>query len=1123
LANEKEFGILIDISRNMEKTLSAIEKSLAPVNTAKKSSAIGGAVNSLASMAASVEIIVKALTTKNFKTSRAETVLWFVKGLSDVTKNINIQNSKQFTELSNSLLKFVESMSGLSLTGMAKIALAQKMLFGGKNSVVKKLIHNVVEAVKSFTGADLKKVKDAGEGIGLLANGLKTLGQALAVLGLVAVAAPLILAGAGVARLVVGMFIKIGEMGKEIQEGGKGIKELGRGLVNLAAGLAVMGLVVAVLPIKYIAETILIVAAIVEVFNLIGKIEDKITKGTEAVTGMGLALVALGVGVAFLSLAIILSQAVNKNVIWESVLLVASYALVFAIAGAAAKYIAEGALAVILGISVSLFFFSGGIMILGKALSTVGGWAAAILGPLLIGYYVAVLSGIGALDEEIFQGALGIAAIGASLLVFSLGIVAFGAAIDKLMSSFGGKYGEAALISGAVILGFGLAFAGVGLVAPFAMVGAVAMITVSIALITIAVGMTIFGLAVKAAQAMNVIEKQTDGSYKFIGIDVIVGIMDGFASIGIISSIKAVAASVAAVAVSVALTTVSIGLLFASAAVAKIPKGFTDILFKEGSGVINVLFESFAAIGEKYGGSSFSIYSRDYDPVSQGARAVYAIGDALSSIAGGIAAFANFEKFPIKIVENGKLVWSTANLLDMVPKIKETLIGKTGADIHDGFLYSIADVFGQIGNAYPGDGFFSDNSVKTGVDAVKGIGDALSSITGGIASFANFNSFPTKQIVNGKLADVGVNLWKIPAQIQAFLIGDGKVGGNGFLFSLANVFATIADAYPSGFLGLGAGKVKKGADAVKEVGDALKSTIGSLIDFAELETKGVPSKFDPKTGNPIEYTKVNLGALTKTIMSIVTTLPDAFANIQNMDDAKDNAEKYKSLSDALMNLGSSLKAITSGFYPKGPNSPGILSMLTTEIKNFSSAFGRKGEFDHMITMLDKMYVSLKKLSDIGSPFSKFETSFSKMSSDLGVFAKNFKSMDAAAIQAFRIWTEALTNFVQVDPKNFQNIADQLEKVINAPLNVQDQIDRKNAASQGNQGDSGIPFLQNPDAASKITQGVVDRHSEKEKASTAAKASDIQEMKDTIALMSQQIDRLVNTLNSGDGIKVHIVN
>jgi hypothetical protein len=297
----------------------------------------------------------------------------------------------------------------------------------------------------------------------------------------------------------------------------------------------------------------------------------------------------------------------------------------------------------------------------------------------------------------------------------------------------------------------------------------------------------------------------------------------------------------------------------------------------------------------------------------------------------------------------------------------------------------------------------------------------------------------------------------------------------------------------------------------------------------------------------------------------------------DLDKAQENANKVKDLGDVVKGLAESASKIAN-IYKGDKTKASPFQSFTEDFGKFLSYLSANPIQQSTIDSLNNLAAAFKGFSDISSPFrdftnafkdfehsmisfikilpklganvpsfSKFsallgnhannsakftvwETAFAKMSStDLENFSKNFKVMDTNAINAFKIWTEALGNFVKIDPNTFKTIAQQLEGVIGSPLAVQDKLDRA-AANNTTPNTSTAPALQQPTAAA-TTQGVVDRHN----AATAGKtpddvkggkqqgatSADIQAMQQAIAQMSQQIESLVSVFQNPQGLKVHM--
>ena len=1150
---DKQFDALLGISRKMEQSLEGIEKALAAGNAAGVNAGRSGAVNNLASMATSINIIIKSLFFKKLNKQNSDTVLKFIEGVVTTVSSITPKKLDSLANFATGISNFIETLSKISLVGIAKIALLGKVMFHGKNPLLKRIIEGASNSIKHITGKDADKLQKTGAGIFLLADGLKTLAKALGYLALVAIAAPLIILGAATARLVVGMFVSIGKRGGDIKKGGAGIKMLGKGLMNLALGLAVLALVTKIIDAQTVMEIIGVVAALSLTFFIIGKGSKEIHKGSKVVKEMGLSLVSLGLGIAFLSLVLLI---VPPKILLAGMFVLIGYALVFGLIGKASKNIAEGALAIILGIAVGLFFLAGGLLIFFEALNRIK-IENALLGIAVIGILAALFTEIGFAGPFIEDGALAVGAIGAALIVFSLGLIIYSLALKGVIAMFKNDWEIAALATVGIIVGLAGIFSLLGVLSPAIALGSVALALMGASLIVFSLGLILYSLVLKGVMGIfkNDWEKAKEGTkqimfglakaFSLIGL-LIVPIALGSAALGLMgvalmafsgglllfslavkavmkmdlyderkkefkgtSILKAIAKGISSLAwylipvalgtpvaamLGVSLIMISTGLMAAAKALKPINemgvKTFTEALFSEERGIIPAVARGFKKIYKDFGGGGFLGALRTLtgtDPVSMGIRIVKGMGAALEDVAGGIAAYANFDRFPIKVPnkKGDKLVYDTINLFDTVDKISEILIG--GGNIKDGFLYSIADVFGKIGQAYPTGNFWEgDGDVKAGIKSVRGIGDALQSIAGGIVAFSNFEKFPI-QVVDEKdktkLIYDTVNLFTIPDKITSTLLGDGTPEGNGFLFTLAKVFGTIGKQYPSGFL-KGKSKVRKGADAVKEMGDAIAGIAAGIVAFAD--SKAIPDEFDPITGKPTHFTKLNMDMIIGNITRVVTAIPTIFASIDEdvLDDAKDRAKGYKKITEAFENLGSAFKRVKDAFFIKGDEGKdqGMLSLLSTEITNFTNAMAKPINMDSMVnlgllaSMFEKFGAQADPFKDFAAAFERFnksfgsfagnmalfaknfklftpqlkvyekfaallngqayygprfaifEDSFRRMASDLRPFSENFKLMDDKTIQAFRFWTEALTSFVKISPDTFKSVADEVAKL-----------------------------------------------------------------------------------------------
>jgi hypothetical protein len=741
----------------MEKSLENIEKSLLPAGAATGEGA-SAATSNLASMSLSIKTIVSALSGKSFKKTNADTILKFTEGMAAVAQDVDANSLKSLADLSTGISKFIETMSGISLMGMAKIMLASKIFIGGKNSLLGRIMRGISSSLGDFSNDQLEKVKKAGEGISSIGEGLKALSSAMGYLALVALAAPLVLIGAATARVVVGMFVSLGENAENIQKGGEAIGELGKGLVALSAGIATIALVAALVPAKLILESIVMIASLSLTFALIGKASETIIEGSNAVQKMGIALGVLSMGVALISLVVLL---VPPKVLLGGMLLVAGYALVFAIAGKASKLIAEGAMVTILGIALGLFFFSGALLVFSLAIDKIGIGEAFLGIGLLFGFgvlfsqigfesplirrgteamlmmsvglaafgvglllYALSLKGVMALFKNdwkeaaigtvgiiigmvglfslagfamplIEPGAAAVASMGVALAIFGAGMLIYALTLKGVMALFKNDWEIASKATAGIILGLGVMFTAIGVMSPFIALGSVALLTMGISLAVFSVGFVLFSLATKAALSMGVVKEGKDG-YEFTGTSIIESIMKGFARVGMPwISVPAAIGAASAVAVGASLLVLSMGLLFTSKVMEKIPDA-ADFNKKIFDKDNGIIGNLFEKFAEI--GKKYGGFSMllGLDDVSMGARAVKRISSTLSELAGGIAAFAKVDEVPVKIPDkNGNLKWTTVSLSTTLSNIRTVMIGEDGKG---GILLTMAKIFGEIGN-----------------------------------------------------------------------------------------------------------------------------------------------------------------------------------------------------------------------------------------------------------------------------------------------------------------------------------------------------------------------------------------------------------------------------------------
>lgn len=1110
-------------------------------------------------MEKSIKIIEKSISSGSAKTKMTPNAAVGglgagVSSLSSATASFNIKNANGILKFTESLVKIVNSTDPKKIIGfgkfaqgfadsirtvievtdpknMAKLLIGSKVLFGGKNPLFSRILTGMVD---SYKGVNVKRMKEAGKGITSLSNGMIALSSAMTSMIKVGIGAPLILLGALVTKKIVGMFVSIGKHKKEIDKAGASLKELGKGIVAFTAGVASLSLMLLLVPPKIILGGVAVLALYGLTVSLIGKAGKQVMEGSKSLIKMGLGLFAFSVGLSSFMLAVML---ISIPHLLEGVAVLAAFTGIFWVIGEYEKEISQGALTLIIGISLGLFFFSGALMLFGVATQTLG-WEGLALGTAVLTGLSGALYVIGKFDKEISKGAIAMAemgvaliGIGAGLLLFGVaiqlfdwekaaiggaiilglglafagiglvarlvapgiaavagigtalmsisgGILLFGVAIWALQKIFGDDLVNAGIIAGSILVGLGLAFGIIGVAAAFIAPGAAAMITVGFALMSVSGGILLFGLAIKGLQNIfgddlvnaGIIARGillglglTFAAIGVLGVFVMLGsaagivmglslslisfglwtfgntikglydkdLIDkdgGMKGVGILSqmmtefakmfftSIFALPGIAATIGMGISLMVVAKGLRNTADVIDKLPDDFLDKLFKEDTGFLDVMAQGFIRIGKKYSGGLLSSFL-GVDPLSLGVRTVKGIGGALQEVAGGIAAFADFTKFPIQIPnakDPSKLMYTTVDIFgQIIPSLQTNL---------PPLLTVLADMFGDIGNKWGGDGgwFGSDSPVQKGIDAIAGMGSVLSELAGGIVAFANFDEFPIQSPDPkdpSKLIYKSVNLYDQIPKIAKALIGDGSISGKvgtktPILFALAEVFATIGTKYAGGFFS--DNKVKQGIDAVAGIGSTIADLAEGILGFADIE-RGLP--ICDENGKPTgQYKAIDLVKVNETIQKVLQTIPGSFAKVdlKLLEDAQTKAKKYGPINDIVSEMtGYNYEDASKGMDAFGKS----LVSLGTGFASFATGFTT---FTAQLTKFEKFEKSMSNLIK-----GQYKYKFGKFAKDMGTFKTNVNSFD---VQKLKL-TESMLSSIAAMAKSPES----LSKIINGTL------------------------------------------------------------------------------------------
>lgn len=313
------------------------------------------------------------------------------------------------------------------------------------------------------------------------------------------------------------------------------------------------------------------------------------------------------------------------------------------------------------------------------------------------------------------------------------------------------------------------------------------------------------------------------------------------------------------------------------------------------------------------------------DTIKNIIEAFVPIGDLISNISEGIAAYAN-AKIPKGFDKDGKplgYVKIDDTLIDNCSKnikavLFATLFGNADAK-------SASDATGGIIGAY---NILEQLNMHKKIDnilkSMMPVGEFISSMTDSISSFSKMqfpnawdeNGKPTSflKISNEDIIDASGNIIKV---IFATLFGLTKDDED-----LSKI--TDKNSVNGGVIGAyNALQKMKLEDDIQEilesmmpVGELIGNMANGVSKFATLQ---IPIKWDPKTGNAIDYMKLSDSDFTtagKNIKTVITTIfkaiPEIYKGNEYLFDTEDTNAPIVIVMDSVSKLGSAIKDIAEG-------------------------------------------------------------------------------------------------------------------------------------------------------------------------------------------------------------------
>jgi hypothetical protein len=730
--------------------------------------------------------------------------------------------------------KTMESLSNLKNVGLGILAFAGSMALvyfigpwavqGAFYAMGLILLLGITFKILDKIGlADPEYIKSIGDSLLSLGLGLLAFTGAMALISFIGpmalkgllYAIPILLAVVGIFWLI--EKLKIAD---KMENAAKALAFAGLGILSIGVSIALFNIVIP--DWGAVWNTLAVVGVVALTFALIGIFEKQIKKGAMALLWASLAMVAVGIG--FLILGALFPASEMSLETFAPLLIIGAVGIVFAIAGAAASLIMQGATAMIVA-GISMILLGVGLMILSGPLEK-GGWEFIGQVGALVAMIAVEFGLLGLAAPFILAGAAAMLVSGIALIMLGAGVSVMSAVIKK-----GGKITEAdkdgntpiGLLVGSIGDAFNMwpwEAAGIAL-------GAASMILAGTALVLVGVGVKQFA---KLAEEIDLVEMAQNISRLIGALAVPFSVIGGGGTLNVIDPVTG----------------------------EEVP-----VKFSGGSG-------GFFGLG----GSN---------PVSMGVMAVMNMGRALTNIAGGVQSMANL-KFPTGFDKDGNATgYNKINSDDVVNVSTNTayLVGALAAPfakIGRGGKTTIKDPMTgkdiEVDFGAPSDGGImgflkGGGDVQKGIAAVKNLGTTLSNLAIGVQEMAMLK-MPTGFDAEGKptgFVPFDANSAQMVTSNTEMLVG-----------ALSGTFAKIGanpDAAGDTWWG-GKSNITKGIELVSGMGTPLFNLAQGVQEMANLK---FPAEYDAEGNVTKWYTIKDLGTLLPKIESNSIKLISALTNV----------------------------------------------------------------------------------------------------------------------------------------------------------------------------------------------------------------------------------------------------
>ena len=465
--------------------------------------------------------------------------------------------------------------------------------------------------------------------------------------------------------------------------------------------------------------------------------------------------------------------------------------------------------------------------------------------------------------------------------------------------------------------------------------------------------------------------------------------------------------------------------------------------------------------------------------MTKGIEAAAQVGGILTSLAEGVGKMANLEVTEYEVIDAGT---SKAKLVPKkTRKLSATDFNAAGANVAT-ILNALVTPLTDFGLKFKdGSTWFTDSGLEAGIKGASMVGGILTSLADGVAKMASLEVID-QIVLNGGTKDAKI----VPKGTRKLTPDDFKSAGenvNKILNALIEPLSDFGKKFKDGSTWFTDSGLEAGIKGMAMVADPIAKLADTVIKMASGSvtiSEVIGGKIVPKS--VISFQQALPGAKVA-MTEMLNMFPDVLIAFgKKIEGEKKSIEsgmsivpQFESVAKQIGTISEKYKSITENVQAAkktGINPGDVMSSFATSIASMGGAFDKMSP--NKITMYRDFASTTEGLTKITTPFEKFTKVFGQFTKDMGSFVTIWQKFGKDETLNFKTYADSLKTISTVDTGKLtaatQAIKEQtLSQAVNANKQQAPAINNVPGATfMPNSTAAPTPMKPTPTAASEAT-------------------------------------------------------